>query len=672
MINRILNFIFSKKEEGIYRIITIFGIKIATKPLRLRMQNELKRIEEFVNGNTNRINNLNSDLNTLRCIILEQYLKNNKNTTAENYGDFIKKLFGCPIIAASSWTPEYEDYFKYLPILFNNLKIVYYDENIYGDIYALWGTRPLISQFTILKNALYNNKNVVFFEMGFIATIYSNYPLSKTKYSKIISFVFDDLSPYYDARYKNRLEETLEDKNIVLNKKQIERARLNIEKIIKNKITKYNHQPIYKPDIGNRKEKVLVVDQVYGDMSIAKGLANEETFKIALKTAIEQNPNADIIVKIHPDNLHNLYYQNFVKSKEYFERENIYLMSEEINPVSLLEIVDKVYVVTSQLGFEALMMGKEVHVFGAPFYAGYGLTIDYQKCERRTNKRSLEEMFYITYINYSYYVNPEKGERCEIEEAIDYLIKLRKEYFLEFNIRCEDRELIDLSQRDFSLNSGERQTAQTLQGIRKDHLLRYRLAADFLENKFNQNKTLGADIFCGNGYGSYMVASKLKNTKILSIDASKEAIEFADKYYNIENRIKFVNKFFPFELNKNIYDYVISFESIEHIQDDVKFIETITRAIKNNGYWLLSTPNEEVMSLKKNDNKFHFRHYTNEMMNDIFKKYNLEVMEQYGEDTYSINEEGFVTGILSEDKMNLIKNYKGQFMVYILKVVKDK
>lgn len=347
-------------------------------------------------------------------------------------------------------------------------------------------------------------------------------------------------------------------------------------------------------------------------------------------------------------------------------------MSEEINPVSLLEIVDKVYVVTSQLGFEALMMGKEVHVFGAPFYAGYGLTIDYQKCERRTNKRSLEEMFYITYINYSYYVNPEKGERCEIEEAIDYLIKLRKEYFLEFNIRCEDRELIDLSQRDFSLNSGERQTAQTLQGIRKDHLLRYRLAADFLENKFNQNKTLGADIFCGNGYGSYMVASKLKNTKILSIDASKEAIEFADKYYNIENRIKFVNKFFPFELNKNIYDYVISFESIEHIQDDVKFIETITRAIKNNGYWLLSTPNEEVMSLKKNDNKFHFRHYTNEMMNDIFKKYNLEVMEQYGEDTYSINEEGFVTGILSEDKMNLIKNYKGQFMVYILKVVKDK
>ena len=346
-------------------------------------------------------------------------------------------------------------------------------------------------------------------------------------------------------------------------------------------------------------------------------------------------------------------------------------MSEEINPISLPEIVDKVYVCTSQLGFEALMMGKEVHVFGMPFYAGYGLTIDYQKCERRKNNRTLEEIFYITYINYSYYVNPEKEERCEIEEAIDYLIKLRREYFLEFNIRCDDKNIVDLSERDFSLNSGERQTAQTLAGIRKDHLLRYELAANFLEKEFNQNKTYGADIFCGNGYGSYVVASKLKNTKILSIDASKEAIELANNYYKIENRIKFIDKFFPFELEKDKYDYVISFESIEHIQDDIQFIETIISAIKNNGYWFLSTPNEEKMSLKKNNNKFHFRHYTNKMVNGIFKKYNLKMIEQYGENTYSIDKNGLITGTLSEDKMKSIKDYNGQFMVYILRVVKE-
>ena len=59
------------------------------------------------------------------------------------------------------------------------------------------------------------------------------------------------------------------------------------------------------------------------------------------------------------------------------------------------------------------------------------------------------------------------------------------------------------------------------------------------------------------------------------------------------------------------------------------------------------------------------------MVNDIFKKYNLDIIEQYGEDTYSIDKNGLITGTLSEDKMKLIKDYKGQFMVYILRVVKE-
>ena len=93
------------------------------------------------------------------------------------------------------------------------------------------------------------------------------------------------------------------------------------------------------------------------------------------------------------------------------------------------KLFDKVYVCTTQFGFEALMCGKEVRVFGMPFYAGWGLTNDEQICERRTNARSLEEVFYIAYILYSHYVNPDTKKVCEIEEAMDYLLKLREEYF---------------------------------------------------------------------------------------------------------------------------------------------------------------------------------------------------------------------------------------------------
>jgi capsular polysaccharide export protein len=64
-----------------------------------------------------------------------------------------------------------------------------------------------------------------------------------------------------------------------------------------------------------------------------------------------------------------------------------------------------------------------------PFYAGWGLTHDRQQCERRTNKRSLEELFYITYIMYSFYVNPDTGKQCEIEEAMEWLLKERNIYF---------------------------------------------------------------------------------------------------------------------------------------------------------------------------------------------------------------------------------------------------
>ena len=93
-------------------------------------------------------------------------------------------------------------------------------------------------------------------------------------------------------------------------------------------------------------------------MSISYGWANEDTFKNMLEVAIKENYNADIIIKTHPDAL----VKNSERAKCYYSsediKENVYLMAEEINPISLLEIVDKVYDCTSQLGFEALMMGK--------------------------------------------------------------------------------------------------------------------------------------------------------------------------------------------------------------------------------------------------------------------------------------------------------------------------
>ena len=294
------------------------------------------------------------------------------------------------------------------------------------DTVFCWEIRPSEENCELAGYAIENNKKLVFVGDSFLRSINTMADCNADfRYRKGISFTFDDLTSYFDATRPSRLEQMLNDKNLIINNEQRKRARCCIEKIISNHLTKYNHQPVFIPSIGRKNaEKILVVDQTYGDMSILKGCADEKTFDIMLNKAINENPDADIIVKTHPDTIAGSggYYTGLK------QKDNIYPITYPINPISLIQYCSKVYVCTTQFGFEALMCNKEVHTFGMPFYAGWGLTVDEQTCIRRNNLRTLEEIFYIAYIMYSYYVNPETQRQCEIEDAIDYLIKLRDEY----------------------------------------------------------------------------------------------------------------------------------------------------------------------------------------------------------------------------------------------------
>lgn len=302
------------------------------------------------------------------------------------------------------------------------------EENyIQANNYFIWGTHFRQSRYELLQRAIYLNKPIYTLECGFLysADTFANISCDK-KYKTAVSYVVDSVVPYYDARFASNLEQMINDETLVITDEQKQRARRCIDKIVETHLTKYNHQPIFEPKIGrDGAKKVLVIDQSYGDMSIAKGWGCEDTFKTMLECAIKENPDADIIVKTHPDTMTGNRGGYYTGLKQH---DNIYTQTEPINPISLIKYVDKVYVCTTQFGFEALMCGKEVRVFGMPFYAGWGLTQDEQICERRTNKRSLEEIFYLAYILYSYYINPETKQVCEIEDAMDYLLDLREEY----------------------------------------------------------------------------------------------------------------------------------------------------------------------------------------------------------------------------------------------------
>ncbi|HHD73153.1 MAG TPA: capsular polysaccharide biosynthesis protein, partial [Epsilonproteobacteria bacterium] len=102
------------------------------------------------------------------------------------------------------------------------------------------------------------------------------------------------------------------------------------------------------------------------------------------------------------------------------------IIDDDINPLSLLPYFEKVYTKTSQMGFEALLLGKVCICFGLPFYAGWGVTDDWVACERRRRKLSVEEIFAAAYIRYSRYFDRYSQEESDIFGVIDTIAKYRE------------------------------------------------------------------------------------------------------------------------------------------------------------------------------------------------------------------------------------------------------
>jgi len=243
-----------------------------------------------------------------------------------------------------------------------------------------------------------------------------------------LSLVVDKSGIYYDAHTPSDLEAML-NRDDWITPELLDRAEDAMARIRRWRLSKYNHAPTeLSTELRERLSafkgpKVLVVDQTYGDKSIVQGMASDDLFQDMLRDALEENPTALVIVKVHPDVLAGTKEGHFnVNRKE----ERVLYVAEEASPHALLEKVDQVYVVTSQMGLEGLIAGKKVSCYGLPFYAGWGLTHDKQLCEARIANRSLAELFAAAFIQYSRYIDPYSGEPCELERVLDLLVAERQ------------------------------------------------------------------------------------------------------------------------------------------------------------------------------------------------------------------------------------------------------
>lgn len=237
-----------------------------------------------------------------------------------------------------------------------------------------------------------------------------------------LSVVIDRSGVYYDAGTASDLESQIIRADFT--DQERDTARQAMEAIRHYRLSKYNHAPDLQEDIfpDDGRARVLLLDQTRNDASVSLGRADAGTFEAMVREARQENPDAHIAAKVHPDVLSG-------KKRGYLTETplpGVTLLGMEVSPLSLLAQVDKVYAVSSQMGFEGLLAGKEVHCFGLPFYAGWGLTRDRQRCERRTVPRTLEDVFAAAYLRYARYLDPFRGRLCDILQAIDILADQRR------------------------------------------------------------------------------------------------------------------------------------------------------------------------------------------------------------------------------------------------------
>lgn len=167
---------------------------------------------------------------------------------------------------------------------------------------------------------------------------------------------------------------------------------------------------------------VLIIDQTRGDAAVKMGRADSNTFREMLFHAVEAHPGARFVIKTHPETQAG-------HRPGYFDAAtlalqpgaDITLLDTPVSPRALLDGAVAVYTVSSQMGFEAILAGHRPHVFGQPFYAGWGLSTDMIPIARRQRRLTRVQMFAAAMILYPLWYDPCRDRLCTLDEAISAL-----------------------------------------------------------------------------------------------------------------------------------------------------------------------------------------------------------------------------------------------------------
>jgi SAM-dependent methyltransferase len=132
-----------------------------------------------------------------------------------------------------------------------------------------------------------------------------------------------------------------------------------------------------------------------------------------------------------------------------------------------------------------------------------------------------------------------------------------------------------------------------------EHWHRYHFAARFVAGR------CVLDVACGSGYGSALLARHA--ACVFGADIADEAIAHARARYAAAPNLEFCAAdcaALPFA--DASFDAVVSFETIEHIQAQERFLDEVRRVLRPEGLFIVSSPNKLEYSDRRGcSNKYH-------------------------------------------------------------------
>lgn len=278
-----------------------------------------------------------------------------------------------------------------------------------GDGVLVWGRSPTAwrGEGVAARHSL----PLIRVEDAFLRSIHPG----RAKGEAPLGLLIDPVGVHFDSAKPSRLEEILQSADLQ-NSNILARAEAAVSRIKHLHLSKYNNfdPDLAAPDPGF----VLVVDQTRGDAAIHHAGASAASFRTMLEAALRDHPDKRIVIRTHPETAAGLRPGHFGRGDA---QGRVTLLTTPVSPHHLLAAAAAVFTVSSQLGFEAILHGHRPHVFGQPFYAGWGLTEDAQPIPRRTRQLTAPQLFAGAMILAPLWYDPCRDRLCPLEDVIDQL-----------------------------------------------------------------------------------------------------------------------------------------------------------------------------------------------------------------------------------------------------------